>query len=396
MDSATSQIGEPAALSVQERDRRYAIIRAQLSERGVDALIATGTHLLYLSDGLPGEMFGILPTDPGEAFTAILTWRYLADISPQILLDAQQWVGDIRSGRDASPVAERLKQLGLQDRTIGFAGPLSQRAYKQITSALPSVKLVDVSDILVDVRTIKSAEELALIERANRIFDVAVQRVHEFARPGMLGRQVVQEGKRAMWDAGGDLEATFKFNFGPVAAQNPVLSELCLNRRIQEGDIGTLTAHSHFHHYAGHTDQEIAFGKPNPRHVAMFDAVLKVREEVLKHIKAGATHRDLVDAYESAAKQTGFKTSPHSQMHLYGIDVPEFPGPAFKTDDPKGGKGLGGSGNFILKAGMVYSVSPTLIDDKTGDSVLGGTSFVVTDNGYRNFCDRPVALLVTH
>lgn len=387
--------GDAPVLSLAERDRRYAAVRAQLIERGLDAVIVTGSHLLYLSNGIPGEMFGVLPTKEGEEFTAVLTWRYLADIPVQVVLDAQNWVTDVRSGRNVSPVAERLKELRLNQGTIGFAGPLSQAAVNVLAKELPSIELVDVSEALVNTRTVKSDEEIALIDRANHIFDAAVRRIHEVARPGMLGREVVQEGIKAMWEAGGDMDGYIKMNFGPVAAQNPVLAEISQNQRIQEGDLGTITAHAHFRHYAGHSDQEFAFGKANPLHMEMFDAVLKVREEVLKHVRAGATHRELVDAYEAAAKGTGFRTSPHSQMHLYGIDVPEFPGPVFKIEDSKGGKGLGGSGNFTLKAGMIYSISPTLVNEATGDSVLGGTSLVVTDDGYRDLGKRDVELLVT-
>ena len=219
------------ALSLRERDRRYAAIRAQLKDRGVGGVIATDTNLLYLSNGLPGEMFGFLPTRDGDDFTSILTWRYLADISPQVLLDAQDWARDLRSGRDATPIADRIKELGLQDSTIGYAGEFSHSAYAKITAALPSLKIVDVSDIFTNVRTLKSDEELALIDRANCIFDAAIDRIRDFARAGMRGRDIVQEGQRAMWEAGGDMDAMFKFSFGPVGNQNPVVAEPALSAR---------------------------------------------------------------------------------------------------------------------------------------------------------------------
>src|SRR5204863_3508771 len=134
-------------------------------------------------------------------------------------------------------------------------------------------------------------------------------------------------------------------------------------------------------HYAGHSDQEISFGEPKPVHHDMFDAVLQVRDEVLKKVRAGVTHRDLQQAYEEACKHTGFKSSVHSQMHQYGIDVPEFPGPEFKADGPR---------NFVLKPGMIYSISPTLVAPDGEDTLLGGTSLVVTEDGYRELGDRKV------
>jgi Xaa-Pro aminopeptidase len=240
------------------------------------------------------------------------------------------------------------------------------------------------------VRTTKSDEEVAMIDHANRVFDAAVRRVREVARPGMLGAEVVQEGIKAMWEAGGDINSTFGFNFGPVPKQNPVLCELCLTRRIQPGDIGTMTAHAHFGGYGGHSDHVISFGEPAGLHREMYQAVLGVRDVVLKEVRPGATQRGLVEAYQKACDQTGFRSSSHSQIHQYGIDVPEFPGPAFKA-----GAGSGrGERNFVLAPGMIYSISPTLLAPNGDDTLLGGTSLVVTEDGFKELGDRKVEMLV--
>lgn len=393
-DTGRTADGTPS-LSLAERDRRYALIRNELSERNIDAVIVGGSHLLYLSNGLPGEMVGILPREETESFTAILPWRFLVDIPKQVLLDAQDWVTDLRSGRaPPPPVIERLKELRVEAGTVGYAGPFSHQLHSALVRAMPGLVLVDASDILNNVRTIKSDEEIALIDRANHIFNAAIARIHAEARPGMLGREVVQIGLNAMWDAGGDIDSAFSFNFGDTPAQNPVLAEICLDRTIHEGDVGTLTAHSHYRHYAGHSDQEIVFGEPKERHVEMFEAVKSVRSQVLERVRAGVTHKDLVETYNSASSETGFETSEHSQMHQYGLDVPEFPGIAYRLKDGKGMRGLGGAGNFRLETGMIYSISPTLIDGPTGDLLLGGTSLAVTENGYRELGAREVELLV--
>ena len=124
----------------------------------------------------------------------------------------------------------------------------------------------------------------------------------------------------------------------------------------------------------------------------MFEAVKKVRNDVLATVRSGITNRDLHDAYASACDKVGFGTSDHSQMHQYGIDVPEFPGPAYKL--PSSGKPLAGGGNFTLQSGMIFSISPTLADNDTCELLLGGTSLVVTDEGYRELGQRSIELLI--
>src|SRR5688500_5253210 len=50
------------SISLRERDRRHAAIKAAFRERGVDAAILTGTNLFYVTNGLPGEQIGVFPT----------------------------------------------------------------------------------------------------------------------------------------------------------------------------------------------------------------------------------------------------------------------------------------------------------------------------------------------
>ena len=380
-------------LSVAERNRRYATIRAKLREEGLAGLIVTESHLLYLSNGIWGEEFGLLPTEE-EDFEVVLPWRYLVDLDSKVVTESQEWVKRVSAGRNPSPLVARIKELHLENSKLGYAGALSQQAYSFVMKALPSLQLVNAEDILNNIRTLKSPEEVALIDRANHVSNAAIVHVCENAKPGMIGRRLVEMGRQAMWDAGGDLNSTFTLNFGAVPVQNPLLADITLNSRIKEGDIITLTAHAHYHHYAGHSDQEIVVGNPKQRHLTMFDAVKKVRTNVLKQVKAGLSNRALYDFYEAACTDAGFEPTEHAQMHQYGIDVPEFPGPAFKLP-PVGNKPLSGGGNFTLTSGMIFSIAPTLQDPETGELLLGGTSLVITDNGYQELGARPVELLVT-
>jgi Xaa-Pro aminopeptidase len=380
-------------LSLKERDRRYGAIREQLRERGVDCVIVKGSDLFYLTNHLPGEQVGLLPTDPAVPPTVQLNGRHLVDIDPRVLLDAQDWIGDVRS--NPTSMIERIKELRLEQGTIGLTGTragiggLGHGFYTQLQREFPDARLVDVSDILANLRTIKSDEEVALIDRANRLFDIAVERIHRFARPGMRGAIVVQEGNRAIVEAGGDVESEVGITFGPEALQNPILGELCLDREIREGDFGTLTAHAEYHHYAGHSDAVISFGEPRQLHRDLFDAAVHVREVVLAQFRDGVTHNAVIQAYQQACEETGFRWSPHGQIHQYGIDVPEFPGPAFEL--PRSGPGRA---DFTLRAGMIYSVSPTVVARDSEDRIVCGTSLVVTADGHRELGDRRMELLV--
>ena len=48
---------------------------------------------------------------------------------------------------------------------------------------------------------------------------------------------------------------------------------------------------------------------------------------------------------------------------------------------------MGSRGNFALRAGMIYSISPTLVAADSEDTLLGGTSLVVTEDGVIDYAD---------
>jgi len=43
---------------------------------------------------------------------------------------------------------------------------------------------------------------------------------------------------------------------------------------------------------------------------------------------------------------------------------------------------------------MIYSISPTVVNKDGADTLLGGTSLIVTESGYRDHGERTVEMLV--
>jgi len=377
-------------LSIDERDRRYALLREALRQRGVDCAIVCASNLFYLTNGILGERLGLLPTEVIPP-TVTLHWRNLVDIPPDALHEIQGWVEDLRQGNDASALVERIRELRLEHGVIGLGlatvlgqGGLSHVFYAELQAAFPSARFVDVSDVFLNARAIKSDEEVSMIERANDIFGTAVRAVCERVRPGMLGVRFIQEGTTAMWDAGGDLSSTLVASCGPIAVRQHVVQELSLGRTIEPGDVAILTGLARYGGYAGHGDQEICFGPPSRLRLEMIDAVRFLNDAILKHVRPGAKHSDLGSAYLSAIAETGFRPTGATDLHPYGIDAPERPS--------REGAAWNDRSDYELQPGMVYSISPAVMAPND-DVMIGGSSIVVTDTGYRKLVSRAIDLL---
>ncbi len=81
-------------------------------------------------------------------------------------------------------VLNGLKKRGFGDKTIGIDGELSSSRSKTAAEVLPNATFVDISDICLGMRIIKTKEEIALAQRAFRYFD----KVHAFSRDYILER----------------------------------------------------------------------------------------------------------------------------------------------------------------------------------------------------------------
>jgi Xaa-Pro aminopeptidase len=77
-----------------------------------------------------------------------------------------------------------LEKRGFGDKTIGIDAELTPSKMKTAEKVLPRAKFVNISDICLGMRIMKTPEEIALTQRAYRYFD----KVHAFSRDYILER----------------------------------------------------------------------------------------------------------------------------------------------------------------------------------------------------------------
>src|SRR5919106_1487250 len=177
-------------LSLQERDRRYKIVRAEMARRNIACLLLpanTGrweqlqadSRYLTSIGGFATEVFTVFPLE-GEVTAYIFNragwWK-----------QAQNWVQDVRDGRNrwGENAVERIKELGVENRTIGIAGLaglfrapegiIPYSSVQTIQNALPQAKLINVTEMMQEIRAVKSAEEIAFLERSTAIIEKTIE-----------------------------------------------------------------------------------------------------------------------------------------------------------------------------------------------------------------------------
>ena len=195
---------EPAAydrLPLEWNKRTVARFKEKLAEQGVEAfLVRDPLNTIYLTgywhtttERPEATFMNKDDADPWFFYPALdrdlaRTWWFgggLMYFDYHHAEGAFPHQGKVQQGRHVDLFKHMLrgiKKHGIQGTKIGIDGEMVPSETAKAKEVLPGVEFVDVSDVLLQMRIVKTAEELALWRRAYVYFD----RAHAFARDYIL------------------------------------------------------------------------------------------------------------------------------------------------------------------------------------------------------------------
>jgi len=106
------------------------------------------------------------------------------------------WIENVQvyDGYGESPYArtvEVLKEMGLERKRIGLEKDyLSARQWEEMTSLVPKAKIMDCTDMMDQVRWIKTPAEVEMLEKGANLLDEVYLEVFPTVRPGDTEREV--------------------------------------------------------------------------------------------------------------------------------------------------------------------------------------------------------------
>jgi len=384
-------------LSLRERDRRWTAVRAEMAARDLDGLVLWGWPLMwdfcianarYLCPIGGNAEFNVLvfpregePTSFVQMPTFLTGWR-----------SAQAWVADIRArkGTWADSVAERLKELKLDRGRIGMdglAGPLDpdgwvpHSMYARLRERLPKLSLINLDDMMEKLRTVKSAEEIAILEKAAALGDLMLQACRDTARPGVKECAVYARMMEVMLANGGE-EPTL-FLWAADAHPYPHPFRVPTTRPLAKGDMIICEMHPKFGGYFTHVERTFCLGEPEPRYLDIYEACLAAYRRGLDLFKPRAKISEVMDAVRDTIEGSGFGIC-EAGIHGHGLASLEYPRYRHhaKGADVGALKAIGDE----FRAGMVFAMNIDLFDPKWRNGETGcvfAETIVITDDGAR-------------
>jgi Xaa-Pro aminopeptidase len=242
---------------------------------------------------------------------------------------------------------------------------------------LPHSTLKDITPQLSAMRQVKSAGELALMQKAVDVSVDAQFAAMKMMRPGLFEYQIAARMKEIHEMGGCSREA-----YAPIVGagfNSTVLHYSALDSEIKDGDLVVMDVGGEYGGYAADITRTIpANGKFTPRQREIYDIVLGAQNAALAAVKPGAVlyggkgslQQIVIDYINSHGHDKEGRTLgryyPHGVSHHIGLDV----------HDP-------GDRDRPLEPGMVISDEPGIYIPEENLGVRIEDDVLVTKDGYQ-------------
>jgi Xaa-Pro dipeptidase len=298
------------------RDRQ-ARLRAGARAAGVDVLFATpSTNLAYsanLAIGRSERLTALLLFTDGPA--VLVTPSFEADNHRRdaVVDEVVTWK------EDEDPEALVAKTLGTA-RIVGIEGSTAFATAARLRAAT-SVEERDATAIFDALRTVKGAEEQALIRDAARRTSLAIAATHKRLSRGVTERDVAawleQEFQKQGVSGGGLVQ------FGPSAALphgGPG------DRRLAAGDVVLIDAGCKVRGYTSDVTRTVSFGPASDELRKVYATVDRAQRAGIDALTAGAAGEDVDRAARKVIEDAGYGAFfTHRLGHGLGMDGHEQP-----------------------------------------------------------------------
>lgn len=241
-----------------------------------------------------------------------------------------------------------------------------------------------VAPIMSSLRSVKSALELEVMQKACNITEAAFRRVLKFVKPGVKEYEIEAEYAHEFLRSGSK-----GFAYTPIIASGAnscVLHYIENDQTCKSGDILLLDVGAEYANYNSDLTRTIPVnGKYTKRQKDVYNSVLYVQREAIKMLKPGVHyfeyHKEVQKIIESELiklkliDKTDIKNQPkekpvfskyfmHGTSHMLGLDVHDV-----------------GNMHAKMEAGQVWTVEPGIYIREEGLGVRIENNLVITKKG---------------
>jgi Xaa-Pro dipeptidase len=359
------------------RDRQARVRRA-VAEAGLDWLIVfhpVSIHWLIGAETKSYQAFQCLPVAAEERPLVMFTRE-----SERCEFEADTLANEVvgwGGGEPEDPIeafARLADRLGLRRARVGIEVPayyLHPHHYVRLKDLFGAALVAEPSNLVHDLKLVKSPAEIALIREAARIADNAMQACVAAFRAGQTELQVAAAVYNALLAAGSGLPAsTINLISGERLGFSHGAPTL---RSIQRRDGGNVELGAAYKRYTATLGRQFSLGPPPARIRDIYEIVRAAGDAMMAEIRPGVP---AVQPHEAAKRVIAEAGYDRYRIHTSGYGI--APGVPPASGEPLN---LFGGSPYTLAAGMMVSVEPPIFipEERIGARIIDNV--LITETG---------------
>ncbi len=349
-------------LPPMETEHRIARAFALFDASGCDALLVTKLENIAYLTGFSGSSAMLLITRDGVVLTTDGRYRDQArNELDKARVDAQIVIGNLAVQLEALSRVESTARLGLEAAHARWS-------FVTMVSRELDVEPVATTGLIESLRAIKDAGEVARIERACAIADVALDETKRRLLESPSEREFAAELEYSMRVHGASAAS---FETIVASGANSALPHMRpTGRRIVPGDLVVVDFGAMVDGYHSDMTRTFVIGAPTARQLEQIEAVALAQAAGVDALAPGVTGAEVDAICRRVLEASGFgEFFTHGTGHGVGREIHEAPTVGARAPD-------------ILRKGMVVTVEPGTYLPESGGVRIEDT-LVMTDDGAR-------------
>ena len=323
-----------------EYKERIARAAALVRERGLDVMVVSSTesdyaNARYFSGFWPlFERAGVAISANGDAALMVgpESAIFAADRSKIekifVLREFRESADPAYPELHADTFADVFKAIGVtgQNLKIGLGSYIDSTLpiIDGLHDAFPKAEIVKCADIMVELRKIKSENELACLKEGFRIIEKATDAVIAALKPGVTELQMVGIAQKVVYEEGAEYEGLPMYVFSEESTRHAI-SRSC-SREIKKGDIVQLNLSAKIDGYSPAIGLPVIMGKLEGERRDLIQFCLDSHIWTCEQIKTGRMACDIAKDFLKRFEDAGYaKNYVYGPCHGTGMIEVEAP-----------------------------------------------------------------------
>jgi len=368
---ATTSVTKGNASEILQKQKKVMVAE------GLDALVAVAPESVIYTCGFVIPSLRIQGLHRRLAMTVVTPEQtnrdalVVVDMETSTAKRGSKWFTDIRTYKEfeqeaAEVMADTLKEFGLSKGRIGIElDYLPAMDFEVLRKALPSAEFVNANKIFLELRSVKTPEEIDRLRKAGRAADKAHLQVTKQAKAGMTEMQVANLITETMFKEGiEDISVLIV-----ASGERSVLPNVGPSPRVlTAGDIVRIDLLGHVGAYFSDVARTYIVGEPTAEQADIWDKLVKTLDALKAEIRPGVTTKRIYEVFSNCFQRFNLPATAFVG-HGLGLSVHEHPWMS-KFDRFE----------RTIEEGMVLCVEPYYIAGKDGFQLED--EIIVTHDGF--------------